>query len=489
VAGGAKIQALPNGDRFGRTKGGEWPEYLNQKVGGKRPIKKRPSKHDLTTGKISKNVWILAWPMVIGNLLQNLFNIVDMIFVGRLGPDAIAAVAMSGIYMMVVWTFLAGVSMGTGAMVSRFYGAGDEKQTIDVIYQSLFLGAVIAVLLAFLGLFFAEPSLRLLGAAPAVVRLGVPYLKIVFLGSFTLILFFLVSAILRAIGDALTPMKVWSLATIINIVLDPLLIFGIGPFPKLGVIGAAVATVTGQGIGMVIGFWILFEGKSFIRVRLKEFHLHFEYIWRIIRIAIPGSVQGGVRSLAGLILMRIVAAYGTIAVAAYGIGLRVMLIVMMPGWALGTAAATLVGQNLGAHKPDRAEKSAWTAAGYYILFVVVVGLLFVIFPEPVIQLFNADPKVVATGIRYLRITAITYPFLALGITMGMSQSGAGDTASPMIVIALSMLGIQIPLALYLPRLDGLGTDGIWLAIAIALTIQGILMTYFFSRGKWKFKKV
>ncbi len=443
----------------------------------------------MTSGKISKSVWILAWPMVIGNLLQNLFNIVDMIFVGRLGPNAIAAVAMSGIYMMVVWTFLAGVSMGTGAMVSRFYGAGDEEHTIDVIYQSLFLGVVIAVLLAVLGLFFAEPSLRLLGAAPDVVKLGVPYLKIVFLGSFTLILFFLVGSILRAIGDALTPMKVWSLATILNIILDPLLIFGIGPFPKMGVIGAATATITGQGIGMVISLWILFAGKSFIRVRLSGFHLHFDYIWRIIRIAIPGSVQGGVRSLAGLILMRIVAAYGTIAVAAYGIGLRVMLIVMMPGWALGSAAATLVGQNLGAGKPERAEKSAWISAGYYVLFVVVVGIFFVLFPEPVIRLFNADPKVVATGVRYLRITAITYPFLALGITMGMAQSGAGDTTSPMVVIALAMLGIQIPLAIYLPHLGHLNTDGIWLAIAIALTIQGILMTYFFSRGKWKLKKV
>jgi putative MATE family efflux protein len=284
-------------------------------------------------------------------------------------------------------------------------------------------------------------------------------------------------------------MKVWSLATILNIILDPLLIFGIGPFPKMGVMGAATATVTGQGVGMVVGLWILFTGKSFIRVHLRGFRLHFDFIWRIIRIAIPGSVQGGVRSLAGLILMRIVAVYGTIAVAAYGIGLRVMLIVMMPGWALGSAAATLVGQNLGAHKPQRAEKSAWVAAGYYVLFVAVVGILFVLFPEPVIRLFNADPNVVTTGVRYLRITAVTYPFLALGITMGMSQSGAGDTFSPMVVIALSMLGIQIPLAISLPHIDGLGTDGIWLAVAIALTVQGILMTFFFVRGKWKLKRV
>ncbi|NOY78907.1 MAG: MATE family efflux transporter [Calditrichaeota bacterium] len=446
-------------------------------------------KYNLTEGRIPKSIWILAWPMVLGNLLQNLFNIVDMIFVGRLGPNAIGAVAMSGILMSVVWTFLAGVSMGTRAMVSRFFGAGDTEQTKIVVYQSLILGVVLSVLLAVLGHFFAAPALKALGGAPDVVRLGTPYLKIVFLGSFALIIFFLISSVLRGIGDALTPMKVWAFATVLNIVLDPILIFGLGPAPKLGVRGAAIATVTGQGIGMLIGLWILFRGVSFIQIHLREFRLNLDIIWRIIKIAIPGSVQGGVRSLGDLFIMRIVAVYGTVAVAAYGVGLRVLMIIMLPGWALGSTAATLVGLNLGAKKPDRAEKSTRYTTAYYLLFVIPMGILFFAFPEWVIRIFNSDPDVLRIGAEYLRITTLAYPFLAIGLITGMAQSGAGDTTTPMLVITTGIFAVQIPLALLLPRFLSLGTNGIWLAIACAYSLQGILMAYFFWRGKWKRKKV
>ena len=460
-----------------------------KKIDPKQMNDRSRQKYDLTKGSIPKSIWILAWPMVLGNLLQNLFNIVDMIFVGRLGPDAIGAVAMSGILMSVVWTFLAGVSMGTRAMVSRFFGAGDIGQTKIVVYQSLILGAVLSVLLAILGLFFAAPALKALGAAPEVVRLGTPYLTIIFLGSFALIIFFLISSVLRGIGDSLTPMKVWALATVLNIVLDPILIFGLGPAPRLGVSGAAIATVTGQGIGMVIGLWILFRGISLIQIHLREFRLNPNIIWRIIKIAIPGSVQGGVRSLGDLFIMRIVAIYGTVAVAAYGVGLRVLMFVMLPGWALGSTAASLVGLNLGAKKPERAEKSARYTAGYYLLFVIPMGILFFAAPEWVMRIFNSDPNVLRIGGEYLRITTLAYPFLAVGLITGMAQSGAGDTTTPMIVIITGIFAVQIPLALLLPKLLSSETSGIWLAIASAYTLQGILMVYFFSRGKWKRKKV
>lgn len=443
------------------------------------------AKYVFTQGSVRKSIWILAWPMVLGNLLQNLFNVVDMIFVGRLGPEAISAVAMSGILMSVIWTFLAGIAMGTQAMVSRFFGAGDTARTKLVVYQSLFLGVVLSVLLALLGLFLTEPALELLGGAPAVIRLGVPYLKIIFVGSFTLIIFFLISSVLRGIGDAVTPMKVWALATVLNIILDPLLIFGIGPFPKLGVTGAAVATVTGQGIGMTVVFWILLKGISIIQIHPKEFRLNLNIVWRIIRIAIPGSVQGGVRSLGDLVIMRIVAVFGTMAVAAYGVGLRLLLIIMLPGWALGSTAATLVGLYLGAKNPDRSAKSARYTAGYYLLFVVLFGILFFAVPEFVIRAFNSNPDVLRIGARYLRLTTPAYPFLAIGLILGMAQSGAGDTTTPMLVIVFSIFAVQIPLALLLPKIPGMGTNGIWLAITIAYTIQGILMAAFFSRGKWK----
>ncbi len=444
---------------------------------------------DLTQGSLVKNLLHLAVPMILGNLLQNVFNLVDMIFVGRLGAEAIAAVSISGILMMVVWTFLIGISIGTTALVSRFFGAKDYQNTTKAASQSLFLGLITAIVLGVLGILWPEAPLRLLGASEEVVQIGVPYVQIVFGGSFTLILLFLISAIFRGIGDAMTPVKIWVIASICNIILDPLLIFGIGPFPRLEVLGAGLATVTGQGIGLILGIIALERGYSYIRINLRNFELHLDLIWRMIKIAIPGSLQGFFRNVSGLVLMRIVAEYGTITIAAYGIGLRLMLMVMMPGWAIGSAVATMIGQNLGADKPERAEKSAWLGTGMYAALLILVGGLFYAFAEPIFRLFNSDPDVVATGVRYLRIVTLAYPFVAFGIIPGMALGGAGDTITSMKVIGFSLIVFQIPAALYLPRMGGLGVNGVWLSIMLAFILQGTLMTLVFKRGRWKYKKV
>jgi putative MATE family efflux protein len=444
---------------------------------------------DLTEGSISKNLLRLAWPMILGNLLQNIFNLVDMIFVGRLGAEAIAAVSLSGILLMVVWTALTGLSIGTTAMVSRFFGAKDYETVKESANQVLLLGFITSMILGVLGIVWPKPPLILLGASEEVVLLSVPYIQVVFGGSFTLILTFLISAIFRGVGDAITPVKIWTVASILNIILDPLLIFGIGPFPELGILGAAIATVTGQGIGLILAFYFLLKGHSYIKIDWRKYKINLDIIKRIVFIAVPGSMNGFFRSTSSLILMKFVAVYGTIAIAAYGIGLRLLLMVMMPGWAIGSAAATLIGQNLGANKPARAEKSGWLAIVLYGALLTIVGLIFYVFAEQVIKIFNSDLEVVKTGTTYLRIIAVSYPFIALGIIPSMCLGGAGDTKSTMIVIGFSLIVLQIPLAIWLPRVYNLGIVGIWIAITSSYILQGILMTLVYKLGKWKLKKI
>ncbi len=444
---------------------------------------------DLTDGSISRNLFRLAWPMIMGNLLQNVFNLVDMVFVGRLGHEAIAAVSLGGILMMVVWTALTGLSIATTAMVSRYFGAKDYHKTKIVASQTLILGFITSIILGILGVVWPRPLLVLLGASDEVIQLSVPYIQIVFGGSFTLILTFLICAIFRGTGDALTAVKIWTVATILNIVLDPLLIFGIGPFPRLGVPGAAIATVTAQFVGLVLALSALLSGYSYIRIEWRKMRFNPDSIKKMMSIAVPGSMNGFFRSFSSLILMRFVATYGTFAIAAYGIGLRLLLMIMMPGWAIGSAAATLVGQNLGAKKPVRAEKSGWLATILYGGLLTIAGIVVFTFAEQVIRIFNSEPDVIKTGSTYLRIVSVSYPFIAMGIIPSMSLGGAGDTKSTMLVIGFSLIIFQIPMAIWLPTIRELHLDGIGLAISCAYILQGILMSLNFKFGKWKMKNI
>ena len=444
---------------------------------------------DLTTGSLLRNLWTLALPMIVANVLQNAFSIVDMIFVGRLGPTAVAAVAVSGLVMMVAWTLLIGVAISTVATVARFFGARDMEQANAAAVQSLILGGLISVVLILFGLFLDEPVLRVLGATPEMMEPATAYFRVVFVGSFTLIFMFPSGAILRGAGDARTPMVILIVATAFNIVLDPLLIFGLLFFPRLEVKGAAYATVIGQGIAMMLGLWILVRGQSRIHVHLPQFRIRPQLMKRMVLIAIPATIQGGLRSVAHLGLIKIVALYGTLAVAAFGIGLRLNLLVMMVGWALGGAASTLVGQNLGAQKPDRAEKSAWLTTGIFCGFMILSGAGFFLFADPLITLFNSDPGVIRIGHAYLRIVALSYPFLGLSMICAMSFNGAGDTQTPALIIGLTFIVLMIPLALFLPRFVAPKTSGIWWAMTIAITLQGIIMALVFSQGGWKKRRI
>ncbi len=444
-------------------------------------------KNDLTSGSISENIWRLAIPIMAGVILQNAFNIVDMIFVGRLGPEAIAAVAMSGILIGIIMIVLMGVSIGTTAMVARAVGAGNIKEAENIAAQSLFMGVIGSAILGVCGFFLAEPLLVLFGASGNVVSLGTFYIKISAVGSVTMFLLFLINAILRGAGDALSPMKFLMVSAGLNIILDPILIFGMFGFPAMGVSGSALATVVARTVGMVWGLHTILNGRTVIHLKLKTAKLRFSTMLKIARIGIFSSLQMASRQISGLILMRIVAMFGTFAVASFGIGMRLLMLVLMPGFGFAQSAVTLVGQNLGAGKPERAEKSAWLATGYFEIMIVVFSIIFIAFSGNIIAIFNTHPEVIRIGSSCLHMLSFAFVFIPLSLVLGRAFMGAGDTLTPLVITGISLFGFQIPLAFLLSR--SMATDGVWLAIAVSHAVQGLAMCVWFKRGQWKKRKM
>jgi len=443
-------------------------------------------RRDLTEGNIIKNIWYLALPTMATSALWDLFNIVDMIFVGKLGPSAIAAVSMCGIMMGMIFALAIGITTGTIALVSRFFGAKDFETADKVVVQTIFLAITASVIIGIGGYLLAEPIMRLLGAEGEVVDLGSLYFKIIAICSFTIFLTFSLTSTLRGAGDAVTPMKVLVFSSLLNIILDPLLIFGIWIFPKMGVAGSALATVIARGVGMLLLINIFLKGHSYFHLKPKDFKLDFRIIGKI-RIGFFGSLQVFVRNISMLVLLRIVASYGTFAVAAYGICMRLRLATMMPGFGLSQASAILVGQNLGAQKPGRAAKSAWITVGLYELLMGFFAVLILIFAPYIIKVFNTNPEVVRIGIQFIRILSLTLVFIALSLVIGRAFNGAGDTLSPMIITGFSLLLFRIPVTILLAKM--LGVIGIWFGITLSDIVQGGIMSGWFLKGKWKEKKI
>ncbi|OGC07027.1 hypothetical protein A3H38_03895 [candidate division WOR-1 bacterium RIFCSPLOWO2_02_FULL_46_20] len=455
----------------------------------KKLFDKFKQERDLTSISISKAIWLLAIPMIISNLLQATYNLVNMVWVGRLGPDALAAVAMSGNILMVVMFLMMGVAIGTTAMIARFLGAKQTAEANNVAVQSLILGFIASIVLGVIGYYFSPWLLKVLGAGPDVLNLGIGYMRITFVGILVMFYMFFIAAILQGAGDAATPMIILGVSVLINAGLDPLLIFGIGIFPKMGVNGAALATVIAEAIGSLIALEILLKGRSRVRVTLKNVKVDWNMMGRILKIGIPASTQMVLRGLMGLVLVAIVARFGTQAIAAYGVGMRLSMLAMMPGFALGAAAATLVGQNLGAGKPERAVTSAWVAVGYYLIFMLFLAALFWFCAPQLMMGFNNDVEVVRIGSEFLRFIAVGNAFTAVGLILGRAIAGSGDTLPTMMFTLVSLWLVQIPLAVFLARLPAFGLSGVWLAVLIAQVILMLLNAMYFQWGGWKWKKV
>ncbi|MBN2412798.1 MATE family efflux transporter [candidate division KSB1 bacterium] len=450
---------------------------------------KSVKRRDLTTGNITKNLWILALPMMATNALQTLFNVVDMIFVGRLGPSPIAAVSIVGVILMIPFSLVLGISIATGAMVSRYFGAKEYDRANHIALQSLHTGFYGGLIIMFLGIFLAPSLISLFGVDAEVHHLATIYIRIIFISSVAMALQFLTASIFQAVGDAHTALWIMIGAVVFNIITDPLLIFGIGPFPRLEVAGAAWATTISRFFGMIIALIFLFAKKTYLRIKWEGYYIDFGIVKRLLKIGLPGSLQMTLRSMSGIIMMGIVAGYGTFALAAYGIGIRIDMLVMMPGFGLAGATGTLVGQNLGALKPDRAVKSAWSAVNSYLLIMICAGMLFYIFAGDIFHLFNDNAQVISNGLGYVRILVFSYPFLAVAIVLNRALGGAGETVLTMLVTAGALFGVAIPLSFVLPKVLHIGVKGIWLAIVISNIVNAIVVMFIFILGKWKYKNV
>jgi len=447
----------------------------------------RDSDTDYTTGPIGRALGLLAIPMVLEMSMESVFAVVDIAFVSRLGTDAIAAVGITEALITVLYAVAVGLGMGVTAMVSRRIGAKEREAAARVTGQAIWIGAGLSLLIGIPGAIYAADMLRLMGASSSVVDTGTGFAAVLLGGSSSIIYLFILNAAFRGAGDASVALRSLWLANGLNIVLDPCLIFGLGPFPEMGVTGAAVATTIGRGIGVIYQLWFLFDGRGRLKFRLRNLALVPPVLGRMLVISTGGIGQFLIATSSWIIIMRIVALYGSTAVAAYTIGLRIFEFIWLPSWGLGNAAATLVGQNLGAKMPERAEQSTWRAARYNTVFMTTVGVLLIALAPAITALFTKDPEVLRYGTSCLRILAIGIPMYAIGMIITQALNGAGDTTTPTAINFVCFWILQIPLAYWLATDMSQGPNGVFLAIVISESLVTVLGVIVFRTGKWKHK--
>jgi len=445
----------------------------------------RDSDTDYTKGRINRALGLLAIPMMLEMSMESIFAVVDIAFVSRLGTDAIAAVGITEALITVLYAVAVGLGMGVTAMVARRIGAKEREAAAKVTGQAIWVGAGLSLLIGIPGSFYAADMLRLMGASTGVVETGTGFAAVLLGGSASIIYLFVLNAAFRGAGDASVALRSLWLANGINIVLDPCLIFGLGPFPEMGVTGAAVATTIGRSVGVVYQLWYLFDGRGRLKFHLRNLALAPPVLARMLVISTGGIGQFLIATSSWIIVMRIVAIYGSTAVAAYTIGLRIFEFIWLPSWGLGNAAATLVGQNLGAGQPDRAEQSTWRAAKYNTVFMTSLGVLVVIFAPGIAGLFTSDPDVLRYGTSCLRILALGIPMYAVGMIVTQALNGAGDTRTPTAINFVCFWVLQIPLAYWLATSLSLGPDGVFWAIFVSESLVTILGVIVFRRGRWK----
>lgn len=445
----------------------------------------KDSDTDFTKGPIGRALGLLAIPMMLEMSMEAIFAVVDIAFVSRLGTDAVAAVGITEALLTVLYAVAIGLGMGVTAMVSRRYGAGDPDAGSKVTGQAVWIGALLALAIGVVGVTFAADLLRMMGASPSVVETGTGFTAVLLGGSASILFLFLLNAAFRGAGDPTVALRSLALANAVNIVLDPCLIFGLGPFPELGVTGAAVATTIGRSIGVFYLFWYLFTDRGRLRVRPSHLQIDPPLIRRLIRISIGGIGQFLISVSSWIAIVRIVAIYGSAPVAAYTIALRLIEFAILPAWGLGNAAATLVGQNLGAGRPERAERSAWTAAKANVVFMAVLGGLMLVFAPVIMKGFTQDPEVLRYGTSCLRILAIGYPIYAAGMIMIQALNGAGDTRTPSLMNLVCFWMLQIPLAYWLATAVGLGPNGVFASIVLSESLLTVMAIRVFRSGRWQ----
>ncbi len=438
-----------------------------------------------TSGSINRALVLLAIPMMLEMTMESLFALVDAYFVGGLGKAAVATVGLTESVLSIIYSIAIGISMAATAVVARRIGEKDPDGASRAAMQALYLSFAFSVLVSIVGLIYSREILGIMGADKEMIASGHGYTKIALAGNLVIVLLFLINGIFRGAGEASIAMRSLWLANILNIFLCPLCIYGL----DLGLPGAAIATTIGRGVGVVYQLYHLCSGKKLIRLTWHHVKPELDTILKMIRIAAGGTLQFLISSASWIFLIRIISRFGEDALAGYTFAIRIIVFAILPAWGLANAAATLVGQNLGAGEPDRAEKSVWKAAYMNMIFLGIVSVFFIIFAPWILRIFSHDPFVLAYGVEGLRLVSIGYVFYAFGMVMAQSFNGAGDTRTPTFINLFGFWMIQIPLAYLLAIIFEWGPTGVFWAIVIAESIIAVTAIMIFKRGNWKKVKV
>ena len=445
----------------------------------------RGSEADYTQINIGKAVFLLAVPMILELIMESTFAVVDIFFVGKLGPSAVATVGLTETYLFLLYSIAMGLAMAVTAIVARRIGEKDKEKASNAAVQAIFIAALASVPFMIAGIFFSKELLALMGGDEWTIKYGYKYTQWMLGGNVVIVLLFVINAIFRGAGDAAIAMRVLWIGNGINIILDPVLIFGWGPFPEMGIEGAAVATNIGRGIAVIIQFWVLFKGGKHIKALRSHLHFNWEIILKIVRTSLGGIGQMIVAMTSWIFIMRIISDFGSQAVAGATIAIRIMMFTMMPAWGMSNAVATLVGQNLGAQKPDRAERSVWVTGFWNMIFLICVAIVYFLFSESLVGIFTNDTEVITIGGMWLKI--VSYSYFVYGWWMVSTQAfnGAGDTITPTKINLVFFWLFQIPLSYFMSKILGMDVQGVFWAIFISETSVGLFTIWLFKKGTWK----
>lgn len=445
----------------------------------------RGKQHDFTTGSIRKAVFMLSIPMILEMLMESIFALVDIIFVSRVSVNAVATVGLTESVLTLVYAVAIGLSMGATAIVARRTGEKDREGASQAAVQVIFLGIFIAMIISAIGIIFPKEILGFMGGEPELIEEGYGYTQVLLGGNATVMLLFLINAIFRGAGNASIAMWTLILSNGLNIILDPIFIFGLGPIPAYGVEGAAIATTTGRGVAVLAQLIILFKGSSYIKIAFKDLVIRSQVMINLIKVSLGGIGQFIIGTSSWVVLMLIMATFGSEVLAGYTIAIRIMMFTLMPAWGMSNAAATLVGQNLGAQQPDRAEASVWKTSKYCAIFMGIVSLIYVFLAPTFLGWFSDNPNVVKYGALCLQIIAAGYIAYAYGMVVIQSFNGSGDTKTPTWINLFCFWLFQLPIAYLMAIVLDLGPVGVFWAITLAEVLIAIIGVIWFRKGKWK----
>ena len=449
----------------------------------------RGSHRSYTSGSIGRSILLLAIPMVLEMLMESVFAVVDIFWVSHLGTDAAATVGLTESLLTVIYALAIGLSIGAMAMIARRIGEQNPDGAARAAVQAIAVALLVSTVIAVVATPMAPRLLAMMGGSPWVIEHGSAFTRIMLAGNATVVVLFMVNAIFRGAGDAAIAMRTLWLANWINIVLGPCLIFGLGPFPKMGIVGAAIATNIGRGTGALYALSRLVRSGGRFDVQRKHLRIEPAIMLRLLRLSGTGTFQVFIGMASWIGLVRIISSFGSNAVAGYTFGIRVILFALLPSWGMANAAATMVGQALGAGDPERAERAVWKAGFYNMIFLGIVGVLFIAFAPQIIGFYTSDPNVAQYGVDCLRIVAYGFLFYAYGMVLGQSFNGAGDTWTPTIINLFVFWLWEIPLAYVLSVALGLGPRGVFIAITIAFSTLAVVSGAVFRLGRWKRKVV